>query len=77
MHDYYSEQHLLQNSLLLNWTAGLHIGQNYVLPYTVKYFLTMPYIPMNMDRGLSTMYIKSMWEKEANIQLSEDNWLNI
>ena len=35
------------------------------------------YSALQEDRGLSTMYIKSRWEKDANIQLTEDDWLNI
>lgn len=32
---------------------------------------------LQMERGLSTMYVKSKWEKEANTKLTEDDWLNI
>ncbi len=35
------------------------------------------YSTLQMDRGHSTMYIKSRWEKETNIQLNEKDWLNI
>lgn len=35
------------------------------------------YSSSQLERGLSTLYIKLRWEKEANIALTEDDWLNI
>ena len=35
------------------------------------------YSALQEDRGHSTMHITSRWEKEANIQLTEEDWLNI
>lgn len=44
---------------------------------TNRKLISRIYSALRMDRGLSSMYIKSKWEKEANMQLTEDDWLNI
>jgi len=35
------------------------------------------YSYLQSDRGLSTMYVKMRWEKEANIKITGEDWLNI
>ena len=35
------------------------------------------YSSLQLERGLSTLYVKSRWEKEANVALTEDDWVNI
>lgn len=42
-----------------------------------KKLISKIYSTLQMDKGLSTMNIKSRWEKEANIQLNEEDWFNI
>lgn len=44
---------------------------------TDRKLISRIYSALQLDRGHSTMYIKSRWEKEANIQLTEDDWVNI
>lgn len=44
---------------------------------TNKKLISRIYSALQRDRGHSTMYIKSRWEREANIQLSEEDWSNI
>uniref|UniRef100_A0A3B1IMJ8 Reverse transcriptase domain-containing protein n=1 Tax=Astyanax mexicanus TaxID=7994 RepID=A0A3B1IMJ8_ASTMX len=35
------------------------------------------YSSLQLEKGFSTMYVKSRWEKEANVMLTEDDWTNI
>lgn len=35
------------------------------------------YFCLQSERGLSTTYIKSKWEKEANIKLTKEDWLKM
>lgn len=44
---------------------------------TNRKLISRLYSYLQLDRGLSTMYVKKRWEKEANIEISEDDWLNI
>lgn len=59
-------------------------GMNLIEIFTKAYkgnlsrkLISRIYLALQMNRGFSTMYIKSRWEKEANIQIPEDDWLNI
>lgn len=42
-----------------------------------KKLLSRIYSILQSETGLSTTYIKSKWEKEANIKLTNEEWLNI
>lgn len=44
---------------------------------TNRKLISRLYSCLQLDKGLSTMYVKKRWEKEANIMISEDDWLNI
>lgn len=35
------------------------------------------YKSLQEERGHSTFYVKKRWEKDANVKISEDGWLNI
>ncbi len=39
--------------------------------------LSRIYLSLQSERGISTTYIKLRWEKEANIKITEENWLNM
>lgn len=32
---------------------------------------------LQLDKGLSTLYVKARWEKDANITLTEEEWFNV
>ncbi len=42
-----------------------------------KKIISRIYSSLRSERGLSTTYIKSRWEKETKIELTNDEWLNI
>lgn len=41
---------------------------------TKRKLISRFYSCLQLDRGLSTMYVKKRWEKEANIKVSEYDW---
>lgn len=44
---------------------------------TTKKLISKIYSSLQLERGLSTLYVKLRWEKDANIKLTEEDWLNI
>ncbi len=56
---------------LIRISINVHKGN------TNRKLISRIYSSLQLERGLSTMYIKSRWEKEANIKLTEGEWLNI
>lgn len=58
------------NDLIKIYTDASEGGSN-------RKLISRIYLSLQFERGHSTMYVKSKWETEAKMKLTEDDWLNI
>lgn len=58
-------------------TTLLRIFTNACKDNSKRKLISRIYSALQLNRGLSTTYIKARQEKEVNVQLSEHDWLNI
>lgn len=43
----------------------------------IRKLISKTYTSLQLERGHSTAYVKTRWEREANIKITEEDWLNI
>ena len=77
---YLQMRHHFKTNIKTIGERGMHLIKIFIDAFkgnSNRKLISKIYPSLQLEMGLSTLYVKTRWEKEANIALTEDDWLNI
>lgn len=77
---YLQMKHYFDKTIKTTEEKGMNLINIFIDAYkgtVTRKLISQIYSALQQERGLSTMYIKSRWGREANTELTEDAWLNV
>lgn len=77
---YLQLRHYFDKTIKPNDEEGMYLINVFIDAYKGKIgrkLISRIYLALQQNRGHSTLYIKTKWEKDADITLTEDDWSNI